>query len=251
MDEEEGREEWVPPARLRVPWAQKDEWLESQRRWDELTCDGPGDEDAEFLAASTVFDECSVEGVVSMGWNYRERGVVYIDDVSALAAVLDVSEDFFVADPRAIVDDAGAVTAPWPTTLGVARLLARSQAESLVAVLAEEEERTRRRAVYGEYYRGRGKNPGTHISAEICAEVDRMHKPGRDLVLQWCGAEAVDNRAELTALRDEVVRIGKLMEEAIRSLREAGRPRVADKFERQLGVPLEVLREAPGGDAYP
>ncbi|SOE13658.1 hypothetical protein SAMN06272775_4635 [Streptomyces sp. 2323.1] len=249
-DDEEGREEWVPPVRLRVPWQQRDEWLERQLRWDELTRDGPGDEDAEFLAASLVFDECSVEDVVSMGWNYRERGVLYVDDVPALAAMLDVPEDFFVADPRAIVDDAGAATAPWPTTLAVARLLARSRAESLAAVLAEEEERTRRRAVYGEYYRGRGKNPGTHISPEICAEVDRIHKPGRDLVRQWCGSEAVDNLAELKALRAEVVRIGKLMEEAIRSLREAGQPRVADKFERQLGVPLEVLRHVPGGDAH-
>ncbi|GGV05564.1 hypothetical protein GCM10010502_70620 [Kitasatospora aureofaciens] len=244
-EEAEGREEWVPPASLRVPWDQKDVWLSRQNRWDALTSDGPlNDEVVEFVAASIVFEECPMDETVSMGWNYRERGVLYVHDATALAAMLQVSEDMFASDPRSFTDGAGTLTAPWPTTLAVTPLIAKAHAEQLVAVLAQREEQSQREAVYGQYLGGRGKSGGTYISAETCAEVDRKYKPARDLVRNWCGTEAVDSFAELKALRTEVVRVGKLMEEAIRSLRDAGQVRAADHFERQLGVPLELLRNA-------
>ncbi|MFI0156697.1 hypothetical protein [Streptomyces lydicus] len=183
-----------------------------------------------------------------MGWNYRERGVLYLHDVPALAALLHVPEDFFHADPRTFTDE-GTLTAPWPTTLATARLIAKTHAEALVAHLALTEEQAQRDAIYGRYYRGRGKSPGTYIEPEICAEVDREHKPGRDLVREWCGAEAVDHLAELTALRTEVLRIGKLMEHAIQMLRQSGQTKAAERLERQLGVPLNALSHATPGSA--
>jgi hypothetical protein len=243
-EEAEGREEWVAPARLRVPWKQRDQWLAGKERWAQLTQDGPEQECAEFLAASTVFEEYPLEGIVSMGWNLRERGVLYVHDVPALAALLDVPEGFFHADPRTFTDD-GTLTAPWPTTLATARLIAKLHAEALVVTLARHEEQAQRDAMYGRHYRGRGK--GTYIDPEICAEVDREHKPGRDLLRAWCGAEAVDHLAELTALRTEVIRIGKLMEQAIQTLRQSGQPNAAEHLERQLGVPLDTLRHATPG----
>lgn len=244
-DEAEGHEEWVPAARLRVPWEEKDAWLQRQDRWDALTSDGPVDDDAaEFVAASMVFDRCPVGEVVSMGWKSRERGVLYVHDPRALAVMLDVSPDLFRSDPRSFTDDDGMVTAPWPITLAVAPLIAAAHADRLVAVVAEEEEQARQDALYGRYYPGRGKNPGTHISPEICADVDEKYKAGRDLVRQWCGA-AADRFDELQALRTEVVRIGKLAEEAIRALHTAGQGRVADRLEQQPGIPLELLRQAP------
>ncbi|NGN63857.1 hypothetical protein G5C51_08035 [Streptomyces sp. A7024] len=109
-EEAEGEEAWVPPASLRVPWGQHDAWLAGQRRWDELTSDGPVHGDAEFEAASWVFDQCtSLEGVASMGWNYRERGVLYVADLPALAAMIDVSDEFFARDPRAFRGNDGTV----------------------------------------------------------------------------------------------------------------------------------------------
>ncbi|NGN63858.1 hypothetical protein G5C51_08040 [Streptomyces sp. A7024] len=121
-------------------------------------------------------------------------------------------------------------------------------ADAFVAELAKEEEKARHRAVYGEYYRGRGRSPGHHIEPEICAEVDKEFKPGRDLVRKWCGTEAVEAFEELKELRTEVVRIGKLMEEAIQALRTAGHDRIAEGFERRLGVPMELLQHASTDD---
>ncbi|MGI5473265.1 hypothetical protein [Streptomyces sp. CA-132043] len=244
----EGRQEWVPPARLRVRWEDKEPWLARQERWAQLTLDGPDQEDPEFYAASMVFEECPLEGVVSMGWNYRERGVLYVHDSPALAALLKVPEASFCTDPRTFTDEEGTLTAPWPTTLATARLIAQVHADALAATLAREEEQAQRDAAYGKYYRGRGGNPGTYIHPEICAEVHRERQPGRDLVREWCGAQAIDQVAELAALRTEVLRIGKLMEHAIQTLRLNGHTKAADQLERQLGIPVEVLRHATLSD---
>lgn len=247
-EEAEGRQEWVPPARLRVAWQDKDAWLAREERWNELTRDSPDDEDTAFRAVVILFDEHLWEGLVSFGVNYRDRGLLYVDDVPALAALLDVPESFFCSDPRAITDTDGALTAPWPTTVEVARLLARTRADHLMAVVDQHERRARQAAIYGRYYPGRGKNPGTHISPEICAEVDRSSQPAYDLLRQWCGADVAESFEELKALRDEVFRIGQLMEQAIGCLRQAGQVRAADRFERELGIPLETLRHAERDD---
>lgn len=117
-----------------------------------------------------------------------------------------------------------------------------------MAVVDKHERQARQAAIYGRYYPGRGKSPGTHISPEICAEVDRSNQPAYNLLRQWCGADVVENFEELKALRDEVLRIGQLMEQAIGSLRQAGQAKTADRFERELGVPLETLRQAERDD---
>lgn len=247
-EEAEGRQEWVPPARLRAAWKDKDAWLASEERWSELTRDSPDDEDPAFRAVIILFDEHLWEGVVSFGVNSRDRGLLYVDDVPALAELLDVPESFFRSDPRTFTDTDGSLTAPWPTTVEVARLLARTRADHLMTLVDKHERQARQDAIYGRYYPGRGKNPGTHISPEICAEVDRSSQPAYDLLRQWCGADVVESFEELKALRDEVLRIGQLMEQAIGCLRQAGQAKAADRFERELGVPLETLRQAERDD---
>ncbi|MFJ8954295.1 hypothetical protein ACIRO1_29790 [Streptomyces sp. NPDC102381] len=247
-EEAEGREEWVPPARLRVRWQGKDAWLAREEQWNELMKDSPDDDDPAFQAVTFLFDERLAGEAVSFGFNYRERGLLYIDDAPALATLLDVPDDFFRTDPRAFSDQEGTLIVPWPTTVEVASRLAAACADRLVPLLDAYERQKRQEAIYGRHYRGRGKNPGTYISPEICAEVDRESQPGRDLLRRWCGTEAVETFEELKALRDEVLRIGKLMEGAIDCLRQSGQTKAADRFERDLGIPLEVLRQAQRDD---
>jgi hypothetical protein len=90
-----------------------------------------------------------------------------------------------------------------------------------------------------------------YIDAEICAEVDEKYRPGRDLVRQWCGQDAKERYDELVALRAEVVRLGKLAERAISAVRAAGDDRQAEELERELGIPLEVLRQIKEPDQGP
>src|ERR1700690_4333525 len=51
----EGLQDWVPPARLKVPWSVVDEYVARERRWDELLRPSVGVALTEELAASSVF----------------------------------------------------------------------------------------------------------------------------------------------------------------------------------------------------
>lgn len=63
---------------------------------------------------------------------------------------------------------------------------------------------------------------------------------------QWCGSEAVDRQDELVALREEVLRLGKLVQQATDRLRRAGYSADAEDLQRKLGVFVDELR--PGSD---
>jgi hypothetical protein len=51
----EGRQEWVPPARLKVPWAAVGVFREREARWDRIDKLGIGDEPVS-RAAEEVFE---------------------------------------------------------------------------------------------------------------------------------------------------------------------------------------------------
>lgn len=243
-EEAEGRQEWVSPARLRVRWEACEAWLERERAWNDLIHDCPEDEDVDFIAATYVYEACPSDDMLRLEQSSREAGLLYVYEPAALAERLGTPPTLFTSDPRALVDDNGTITAPWPTALDVARRLAAVHAEHLVQSLARNEEKESQRAIHGQYYPGRGKREGTYISPEICIDVDRRYKPGRDLVRTWCGAGTVDQHTELTALRHEVARIGTVAEAAITALHDAGQTATARRLEQQLGVPAALLRQA-------
>ena len=48
----EGREEWVPPGRLKVLWSAVEEFLANERRWAAVTDVSPVSESGEYYATS-------------------------------------------------------------------------------------------------------------------------------------------------------------------------------------------------------
>jgi len=64
------------------------------------------------------------------------------------------------------------------------------------------------------------------------------------VVRRWCGAEATERRDEVNALHAEVIRLGCLVEAAIDALSVGGCGPQAAKLERDLGVPVELLRRS-------
>lgn len=246
-EEAEGREEWVPRGRLLVLWSGVDGWLHRERQWKALTSDAPYDEDPEFVAAELVFETCPLEGLATMAWSGRQRGVLQIDDLAGLTAVLHMDTAVVTADPRSFTTDDGVLHVPWPTTRVCAHQAAQVFAERVLDEVNRREHDARREAIAGRYYAS-SRGEGHYSTPEICAEVDKKYEPGRALVRQWCGAEALANFAELQALRDEVVRIGRLMEHAIDLLRRSGHQAAAADLEQQLGIPIEELRRIPSRD---
>ena len=95
--------------------------------------------------------------------------------------------------------------------------------------------------MHGHYYElGGGK--ACYRTPEDCAELDVHWQPGHDLVREWCGAEAVNRHDEIQELRDEVLRLSKILDRAIRELAWAGKASIAAKIGRQLGYSLETAR---------
>src|ERR1700722_18430135 len=71
----EGREEWVPPARLKVLWAGAAEFRAREERWDKVRAAGlPLDDPREDAAGTVVETLLSDDGI---GIGYRASGAVH------------------------------------------------------------------------------------------------------------------------------------------------------------------------------
>jgi hypothetical protein len=244
-DEFEGREEWVSPARLKVLWTNVDAWRENEQRWANLRDasdrirDTPEDD-----ALWMVIDHLREWDLARALYN-NDSGILLIRDVDAVAADLDLDRDFLTSEPASFVDDDGSLVVPWRITRTIVERLARKHAGRLLPEIEAEERESREHSRSG-YFNG-----NMFIRPETCADTDREYAPARELVRQWCGAEAQDRYDELVALRAEVQRLGKLIERAISAVRKAGDGREATALERELGIPLEVLRRSAEPDQGP
>ena len=237
----EGREEWVPPSRLKVLWADLDAWRARKDRWDAVAAASVGvDGTPELWAAETVFEVVAGEDVLSMG--YREHaGVLCISDASKAADLLGTDPSIFLSDALAFVDEDGTIVVPWNITVVLARDSAPKHADAVLREIAERERKAAHHAVYGEVM-GTGRAKPWYISPKVCAEFDARQVPTYALLRQWCGGDAADRFDELAALRAEALRSGQVAERAISALEEAGLSKIAASLKRELGVPIGTLR---------
>lgn len=244
-DDAEGREEWVPPARLKVPWGEIAEFMAREARWEAVDTHpglrGAPEEYAVDQVMRTLIDESLAAPA------YRYPGVTSIVDVQGLAKRLEVDEAALRAEPVAFEED-GALFVPWATTELIVRRACELFAEPILREVEEEEAKARLEAMHGETITSSGRNGHSfYIEPEQAAKWDAEQpygKPTRELLRRWCGQEAVARQDELVALREEVVRVDALLSEAIRTLREAGLKEQAASLERRFGVPLNEARES-------
>lgn len=237
-NEFEGRVEWVPPGRLKVPWAGVDRWLDIEAKYAAVVAASQGIDPAEEWAAAWALEPIG-EDIIET-YVRREEGVSRIVDPARLVDLLD-TEPTILEDDRAFTDEDGAVVVPWTVTRRLAERSALKHAENLLDQVDRDEAEARRDAIYGRHYPDR--KGGWFTPPEVCARVDEeTWKPARATLREWCGQEARERHDELAALRDEVRRLGRLIEAAAISLHDAGLTARAKEFEDELGVPVEVLR---------
>lgn len=242
-DEYEGREEWVSPARLKTTWDKVEEWLAHDQRWAALRdASVRHRDDPELVAAELVLADRATLGCIEIGYN-KDEGILFINDMEALTKLLGLDAADLTSDPVSISGSDGTWAIPFQTMLVVAKRAAQVLAEEVLADVEHDEAKARLEAVHGHYYPGTRGNEGQYISAEICAEVDQRYVPARALVRDWCGVDAIERQTELEALREEVFRLGKLVEQAVTALRRWDKP-TAEKLEKELGVPIEALRRS-------
>lgn len=241
-DEFEGREEWVPPARLKTPWRQVDAFIVKEKRWAAVADASLDGETAEDFATHLVFDELIDPELAEL--RYRTPGVAAIADVDRLARFLDIDAAELRGHPLAFEED-GALIVPWPITELIARRAAERDPDPLLRHVDKSEAEQRRKMMHGEYYRLSRRDPERYLEPEHFVETDEhpYNRPSRELVRQWCGADAVERRDELIELRKEVARLARLVEDATAALRRAGADSDAVSIERDLGVRVETLKD--------
>lgn len=235
----EGRQEWVPPARLKVRWEAVDTFRECEALWARIEELGIGDEPVS-RAADEVFETLIDTDIARI--DYREAGACRITDSACLTELTGLDAAVWMRCADGFADGKDFVV-PWPITEQIAAAAARCIPDPILDVVHREENEARYQAIHGHWYPGRGSRPDHTVPAEICIAVDNEHgKPRRAILRRWCGAEAVERYDELVELRKEIHRVGQIAETAIDALRKAGRTQQADSLARQLGTPVEMLR---------
>lgn len=240
----EGRQEWVPPARLKVPWEEVGEFEASEARWERVDTH-PGLHNApEEWAIGEVIGVLIGRSLVEGGSN--PPGVVSILDPAGLAGYLEVEESVLRAAPECFEED-GVLVVPWATTQMIMRRACELHPEPMLRKVQEEEPKAELEAMHGRRISNSRHTREWFIGPEQAAVDDATYPflgPCREVLRQWCGAEAVARHDELKALPEEVVRLDGLVTEAIQALRSAGRKSRADDLERRFGIPLPQARRS-------
>ena len=111
-DESEGREEWVPPNRLKVLWDQAEGFRAREERWARVSSFGPDRQDAVWDAADHVVRLAFGDEVL---FPYDDGGVLQIEDPTGVAASLGLELSHLVSHPASF-SDGRALVVPWPVT---------------------------------------------------------------------------------------------------------------------------------------
>lgn len=233
----EGREEWVPPARLKVRWDSVEAFKANEARWDAVHALAPRSSSPESCAAEEAAD-LLIPDDVGLLW----RGYLHVKDIRGLIELAGIDEDLLTSHPAAFVDDEGALIVPWPVALEVVKKLLARDADPVMAMVSREEAEARYEAIHGHHYHSR--NHDGYLEPDRCAEYDSESSygaPKRALLREWAG-EATERWDELIELRKEIKRVGDVAEAAIRQLRTRGHGAIADQLETDLGMTVEMLR---------
>lgn len=239
----EGREEWVPPARLKVHWDDVDEFRAEETRWNAVAALSPYQDSAEVHAAEQACELLIPDEVA--GFGYKDAHLV-VGDIAALAELAGVEETFVSSHPAGFrVGPDGALIVPWPIALEIAKRALARNPEPVLAKVGQEEAKARYEAIHGHRFASTGRNRREYyIPPEKCAEYDQESAwgaPKRALLLEWAGG-ASDRWDELVELRKEIKRVGDVAEAAIAVLKRHGHTREADRLSTELGMTVEMLR---------
>lgn len=143
----EGREEWVPPGRLKVAWDQVDASRADEARWNAVNAlaprgSSPEEEAAEEAAKLLIPDE------VGVLW----RGYLRVHDVQALAEIAGVDEDFIASHPQGFADDDDSLIVPWPLALEIVKKAITRDSDRVLEPLTQDEARARYEAIHGHLF---------------------------------------------------------------------------------------------------
>ena len=195
-----GLDMWVPKVRLRVLWAESEEWLRDEHLMEAALAESA---DAwgtlEYEAAMLTLAACPIEDMY-IGWGGREAGTIRIETLNETAATLGLNPQTLLGEPLAFVDRNGEYVGPWAVAQQIVRSVATRYPKQVLAAVGKEEQQLREEAKHGKYIDwGKGALP-SQVPPERCAEYLLEREPVFALVREWCGAEAGHPFDELVEL---------------------------------------------------
>lgn len=238
----EGREEWVPRERLIVLWDEREGWLEEERRMVAVVeVSAHAYETPQFDAVSSLLSDGEFLDGVELGYTRQECCTVQIPDLAAVCGRLGMDPDELRREPLAFLTDDGRFVGPWSLAVKIAKRVAELNAEAVMQMVMDEEERIELESVHGWTYTVGREREERWVPPERLKDHHTKRLVELNIVREWCGREIIERLDELEALRAEVQRLGQLVERAIVELRRCGRDSIASTMESDLGVPVSRL----------
>lgn len=233
----EGREDWVPPSRLKVAWSQAGEYLAQEQKWQAVIAASPIARTPAEHATSYVF-EALIDATFATTDIRGAAGVTLIHDVPGLARVLGLTASLLTAD-RLAFQDAGALVVPWSITELIATTAAAANPEPVFHHAQACEAGYHHKTMRGEFHESGGQDRGVYIPAEwFVRERDAAHNaPYWRLLRSWAGHKAALHFDDLAELRTELARTTTIAHEAIAALRDQGSARQANQLAKKLHTP--------------
>lgn len=239
--EAEGREEWVPPGRLKCLWSEVDDLRAKESKWAAVVAPSEAMTVLERKTAWIVFAETIPEAIADIAYS-RPEGIGYINDEDMLAELLDMNVSAFHAH-EAVYREDDRLIVPWPITEAIILRAAQKYSLKIKAYVESHEAKIEEELLHG-YTSEWEKGKPRYVSPEVL-RARSWGDEERQILNQlrsWCGGETVLAWDELDALRKEVVRLGELLDDTITVLARAGLAEEAERLQGRVGVPAATLR---------
>ncbi|MFD9568285.1 PE-PGRS family protein [Streptomyces sp. NPDC059982] len=227
-----GLQEWVSPNCLLVLWADADSFRAddvAELALAEASRALRGS--AELEAARMILGFVRPKGRLRLRKAVADAGVLELGHLDETAPLIGMEAAQLRNDPMLHEDRKGCSLVGWPITERIARQVTQRLAEEILPEVDQ-----RQRAVEEERDRSSWYGYQRRDDRKLDAEQEALRT-----VREWCGQEKAERHDELVALRSEVLRLGELVERAVKALRDRGHGVIASTIERDLGVHISSL----------
>jgi hypothetical protein len=227
-----GLQEWVGPGSLVAPWAdveafRADDAAESTLAEASRHVRGSTD----FEAARMILGFVRPKNRLRLRRGAADAGVLELSRLDETALLIGMDAAELRSDAMVYENRDGMCLAGWPVTERIARQVAGRLADEILPEVDRKQRDIEQERAQSSWY-SYSRRDDRKLDAE--AAVLRT-------VRAWCGEDKADRYDELVALRAEVIRLGKLVEKAVKALRDRGHGVIASTMERDLGVHLASL----------
>jgi hypothetical protein len=237
-DDSEGRVDWVSPARLKVPWSERAQYVERERRWALLRGAGSSMSASDDVASQDVFDLFLDRTVTErLTGPALRKSVTAVHDWQSLTRIANLEKQDLIS-PLDIHEN-GIDYLPWPAARTIAKAYARRNPTIVQASVKQQLEETLREVSSGR------SSTGHRVFPELSAQFHEITRQQLATVNEWIGVEGVRQSDELESLRSAVHNAADLMTETIRELVDRGQTDLAWALHRWLFPDAEATNWTP------